>query len=50
MGRVLSHHGDTAPVVLSYGMGADSTAILLRWIEEPGCRDFDLSDLVVVTA
>ncbi len=38
------------PVILSYGMGVDSTAILLRWLEEPESRDFDLSDLVVLTA
>jgi len=38
------------PVVLSYGLGVDSTAILLRWIHEPASRDFDLDDLVVVTA
>lgn len=37
-------------VILSYGMGVDSTAILLRWIEEPETRDFDLADLVVLTA
>lgn len=37
-------------VVLSYGLGVDSTAILLRWIEDPTSRDFDLSQLVVVTA
>lgn len=44
---------DTAPsptVVLSYGLGEDSTAILLRWLEDPTSRDFDLSKLVVVTA
>lgn len=40
----------TTPVVLSYGLGADSTAILLRWIEEPESRDFELKDLVVITA
>lgn len=41
----------TAPkVVLSYGMGVDSTAILLRWVEEPSSRDFELEDLVVLTA
>lgn len=28
------------PVVLSYGLGVDSTAILLRWIHEPASRDF----------
>ena len=38
------------PVVLSYGMGVDSTAILLRWLHDPTSRDFDLADLVVVTA
>ncbi len=37
-------------VALSYGFGVDSTAILLRWIFEPEIRDFDLSDLVVLTA
>lgn len=37
-------------VILSYGMGVDSTAILLRWLEEPASRDFDLKDLIVITA
>lgn len=37
-------------VVLSYGLGVDSTAILLRWLSEPASRDFDLADLLVVTA
>ena len=36
--------------VLSWGLGADSTAILLRWLHEPASRDFDLDKLVVVTA
>lgn len=35
---------------LSYGMGADSTALLLRWITEPATRDFDLDELIVLTA
>ncbi len=39
-----------ATVVMSYGMGVDSTAILLRWLAEPSSRDFDLRDLVVITA
>src|SRR6185436_11381670 len=39
-----------ANVILSYGMGVESTAILLRWLEEPASRDFELSDLTVVTA
>lgn len=37
-------------VILSYGMGVDSTCLLLRWIEEPSTRDFNLDQLVVVTA
>jgi hypothetical protein len=36
--------------VLSFGLGADSTAVLLRWLIEPSSRDFDLADLVVITA
>jgi hypothetical protein len=36
--------------VLSFGLGADSTAVLLRWLIEPSTRDFDLADLVVITA
>jgi hypothetical protein len=39
-----------ATVVLSYGMGVDSTAILLRWLADPSSRDFDLQDLIVITA
>lgn len=31
--------------VLSYGLGLDSTAVLLRWLTDPSSRDFDLSDL-----
>lgn len=38
------------PVILSYGMGVDSTAILTRWLLEPWSRDFGLEDLVVLTA
>lgn len=37
-------------VVLSYGLGVDSTCLLLRWLTEPDSRDFDLADLLVVTA
>ncbi|MEW6737786.1 MAG: hypothetical protein AB1489_41280 [Acidobacteriota bacterium] len=37
-------------IVLSYGMGVESTAILLRWVLEPTSRDFDLDKLVVLTA
>ena len=37
-------------VILSYGMGVESTAILARWVFEPETRPCDLADLVVVTA
>lgn len=37
-------------VVQAYGMGTESTAILLRWLTEPATRDFDLADLVLLTA
>jgi hypothetical protein len=43
-------HPDRVPVVLSYGMGVDSTALLLRWLHEPGSRDFAMEDLVALTA
>lgn len=36
--------------VLSLGMGVESVAILLRWLEEPEIRDFDLNDLIVITS
>ena len=38
------------PVILSYGLGVDSTAILLRWLSEPDSRDFPLDHLTVVVA
>lgn len=38
------------PVVLSCGMGVDSAAILARWLHEPDSRNFDLADLIVLTA
>jgi hypothetical protein len=41
---------DAPSVALSYGMGLDSTCLLLRWLEEPSSGDFDLSELVLVTA
>lgn len=37
-------------VALSYGMGADSTAVLLRWLTDPATRPCDLASLLVVTA
>jgi hypothetical protein len=41
---------DHPPVILSYGMGVDSTAMLLRFLFEPDCRDFPLRNLVVIIA
>lgn len=38
------------PVVFSFGMGWDSMAVLLRWLFEPESRDFDLKNLIIVTA
>lgn len=38
------------PVVLSYGMGVDSTVLLVEWLTNPNSRDFDLRDLTVITA
>ncbi len=36
--------------VFSYGMGVESTAFLLRLLEEPSCRDFDIGELIVISA
>ena len=38
------------PVILSYGMGVESTAALVRWCDEPTSRDFSLADLTVVSS
>lgn len=40
----------TPSVVASYGLGVDSTAIVLRWLEEPASRDFPLNELVLCTS
>ena len=37
-------------VALSFGLGVDSSSLLLRWLQDPASRDFPLSDLLVVTA
>jgi hypothetical protein len=37
-------------VVLSLGMGVDSVALLVRWIDHPSTRNFDLADLILVIA
>lgn len=36
--------------ILSYGMGVESTAILLRWLDEPNTLEVDLAKLIVVVA
>lgn len=36
--------------ILSYGMGVESTALLLRWSLEPETRPCSLEELVVITA
>src|SRR6185503_10299365 len=38
------------PVIQSHGMGVESAAIFERWLADPSSRDFDLSDLIVITA
>ncbi|GAA2417777.1 hypothetical protein A7G45_31395 [Mycolicibacterium llatzerense] len=35
---------------MSFGLGLDSASVLVRWLTEPASRDFDLSELAVVTA
>ena len=40
----------TPRIVMSWGLGVDSTFILLRWLTEPSSRTFDLDELVVLTA
>ncbi|WP_234798272.1 hypothetical protein [Mycobacteroides chelonae] len=42
--------GNAPSVAMSWGMGLDSTALLLRWILEPHTRDFELDDLVLCTS
>jgi hypothetical protein len=37
-------------VILNYGMGVDSTAILTRWLRDPQSHDFTWADLIVLTA
>jgi hypothetical protein len=40
----------TTPVLMGHGLGVESAAILTRWLTDPTSRDFELNDLVVVTA
>ena len=36
--------------VLSYGMGVESSAVLVRWVREPNTRPCPLEDLIVITS
>lgn len=38
------------PIVLMYGLGCDGVTVLHEWITNPSSRDFDLEDLIVLTA
>lgn len=52
-GYRLSGLNDEEPppsVVMSFGLGLDSTALLMRWILEPAVRDFPLRELALVSA
>ena len=46
----LNEHEPPPSVVMSFGLGLDSTALLMRWILEPAVRDFHLRDLALVSA
>lgn len=37
-------------VILNYGLGVDSSVIAHRWLTDPTSRNFELSDLTVLTA
>lgn len=36
--------------ILSYGMGVESSAILVRWLDDPAVRPCPLDELIVITA
>lgn len=45
-----SVRGEPPPrVILGFGLGADSSAILARWLTDPSSRDFALNELAVIT-
>lgn len=41
---------DQLPVIQSNGLGWDSLAALTCWLDDPTSRDFDLDDLIVLSA
>lgn len=47
---ICSGNNSGIPVIHSHGMGVESTAITLRWLNEPESRDFCLCQLIVITA
>lgn len=36
--------------ILFYGVGAESTAILVRWMEDPSVRPCSIGELTVINA
>lgn len=42
--------GPPPRIVLGFGLGCDSSAILARWLTDPSSRDFELHELAVITA
>ncbi len=36
--------------ILFYGMGTESTAILVRWLEDPSVRPCSIDELTVIIA
>lgn len=46
----LNDRANAPSVVMSFGLGLDSTALVMRWLVDPASRDFELDDLVLVTA
>ncbi len=49
--RLALARGEPPPrVVLGFGLGLDSSAILARWLTDPSSRDFELHELAVITA
>jgi hypothetical protein len=41
---------NSVATILSYGMGVESSAILLRWVMSPVTRPCSLEDLIVITS
>ncbi|GAA2783015.1 hypothetical protein [Saccharopolyspora taberi] len=47
---LISVRGEPPPrVVLGFGLGCDSSAVLARWLTDPSSRDFELHELAVIT-